>query len=402
MMRNIALIIILFMFQHAGGQQGPDALLRAKALMKVDDYDSAAYYLQKASEDDPGSIEVVFNRGMCFFEMKRYNEAREDFIYVNRKRNGMASLMLARTEARLNRPELAVKYLREHLGSYYKLPEKDILLDKDLALIESSEAWNALWRERAWYSPYEQELQEIMYLKETGDYPEAINGLRDLEKKGFRRTIVQQQLAELYKRSGNNKVALDAVNKAIRADSRNTEALKLRIDLLVEMEEFEDAARDCSQLLRQAPDAFEYYLVAGRIHSRLGEYDAAVRSVSTYLELYPGSHVALNALGEVHYAAGKYLDALSSFNKALELDKGTAAYYYNRGRTYAATRTHRYAERDFSMALDLDPLDPDIWFAKGLTDLELGNLNTACFDFRNALRYGKYEAREYLDRHCSK
>lgn len=402
MMRKLALIIPMFMFQLVSGQQDPDALLRAKALMEVNKYDSAIHYLAVAAEDDPGDIEVIFNRGLCYFEQKQYNQALEDFIFVNRKRNGRASLMLAKTEARLNRPELAVKYLREHLGSYNKVPEKDILLDKDLALIESSDAWISLWREREWYSTYDRELQEITYLQESGQELEAINRLRELDRKGYKRTVVNQHLAELYRGSGNNKAALDAVDKAIGADTRNTEALKLRIDLLVEQGEFEDASRDCSRLLRMAPDAFEYYLVAGKIHSQLDEYDAAVGAVGTYLDLYPRSHAALNELGEIHYAAGKYLDALSTFNKALELDKGTAAYYYNRGRTYAATRTYRYAEKDFSMALDLDPLDSDTWFAKGLTDLELGNTDTACFDFRKALQYGKYEAREYLDRHCGK
>jgi tetratricopeptide (TPR) repeat protein len=407
MMRKAAIIIILFMFQQVTGQQvtvrqDPGALLRARALMEVNMYDSANHYLEAAAAKDPGSIDVIYNRGICYFEQAQYNKAREDFIFVNRKRSGMASLMLAKTEAHLHHPELAVKYLREHLGSYYKLPEKDILLDKDLALIESSDAWVSLWREREWYSPYDQELQEAVYLRESGDYPEAINRLRDLDRKGYRRTVVNQHLAELYRASGNNKAAIEALNKAIGADSRNMEALKQRIDLLVETGDFEDAAKDCSRLLRQAPDAFEYYLVAGKIHSQLGTYNTAVNSVNTYLDLYPRSHAAMNVLGEIHFAAGKYLDALSSFNKALDLEKGTATYYYNRGRTYAATRTYRYAEKDFSMALDLDPLDPDIWFAKGLTDLELGYMDTACFDFRKALRYGKYEARKYLDRHCVK
>lgn len=402
MMRKSALIITLFMFNLASGQQDPDALLRARALMEVNNYDSAIHYLAEAAAEDPGNIEVIFNRGLCYFEEKQFDKAREDFIFVNRKRNGKASLMLAKTEARLNRPELAVKYLREHLGSYNKVPEKEILLDEDLALIESSEAWISLWREREWYSPYDQELQEVSYLRENGQELEAINKLRELDKKGYKRTIVNQQLAELYHASGNTKAALDAVNQSISADSRNTDALRLRIDLLVERGEFEDASRDCSRLLRMVPDAFDYYLVAGNIHSQLDEYDAAVRSVNTYLAFYPRSHVALNELGEIHFAAGKYLDALSAFNKALELDKGRAAYYYNRGRTYAATRTYRYAEKDFSMALDLDPLDAETWFAKGLTDLELGNMDTACFDFRKALFYGKYEAREYLDRHCGK
>lgn len=402
MMRKSALLILLFMFTLVSGQQDPDALLRAKALMEVNKYDSALHYVEMAAREEPGNTDVIYTRGLCYFEQKQYNRALADFILVDRKRNGSASLMLAKTEARLNHPELAVKYLREHLGSYNKVPERDILLDEDLALIESSDAWISLWREREWYSPYDQELQEITYLRETGEELEAINRLRELDKKGYKRSVVNQQLAELYQAAGNNRAAMDAVDQAIRTDSRNTEALKLRINMLVERGDYEDAERNCSRLLRMAPDAFDYYLVAGRIHSRLGEYDAAVSSVRSYLEFYPRSHAALNELGEIHFAAGKFLDALSTFNKALELDKGTAAYYYNRGRTYAATRTYRYAEKDFSMALDLDPTDAETWFAKGLTDLELGNTDTACFDFRKALRYGKYEAREYLDRHCGK
>ena len=241
-----------------------------------------------------------------------------------------------------------------------------------------------------------------MYLKDNGEELEAINRLRSLDKKGYKRSQVNQQLAELYLKSGNKKAALDALDQSISSDTRNIEALKLRIDLLVEEGKYEEAKEDCTRLLRQSPDAFDYYLVAGRIYSHLDDFDAAVSSVHTYLDLYPGSHNAYNALGEIQFNHNKYLDALGSFNKALELDKGTAAYYYNRGRTYAATRTYRYAEKDFSMALDLDPRDPEIWFAKGLTDLELGNTYTACFDFRKAFQYGKYEARDYIDRHCGK
>lgn len=141
MMTKYALIIALFMFQQVTGQQDPGALLRAKALMEVSKYDSAIHFLETAAAKEPGNMDVIYNRGICYFGLKQFNQAREDFLFVNSKRTGKASLMLAKTEAHLHRPELAVKYLREHLGSYDKLPEKDILLDKDLALIESSDAW---------------------------------------------------------------------------------------------------------------------------------------------------------------------------------------------------------------------------------------------------------------------
>jgi tetratricopeptide (TPR) repeat protein len=384
------------------GQELPNSYLRARALMLNHEYDSAIIHLNKVIAEKPSGVEARYNRGICLFEMKRYDDAISEFLLINRQRNGRGSLMLAKIETKLNHEELAVKFLREHLRSSYKVPEKDILLDEVFVKLESHVAWKGLWKEKEWYSTYDKALQEALYLKSTGAYLEAINHLNDLEKKGFKKTLVYQYLAEIYLVSGNKKAALEALEKSINSNSRNLETLKLRIDLLTSNEEFKKAQQDCNRLLKQAPDEFDYYLIAGRIESRLGEYESAVKKVKFYLELYPLSPEANNELGEIHFDKGKYINALSSFNRTLELDKSNAGYYYNRGRTYAATKTYKYAERDFSMALDLNPMDPDTWFSKGIIDAELGNTDTACFDFKKAFQYGKYEAKKYIDRLCSK
>jgi tetratricopeptide (TPR) repeat protein len=401
-MKVLHVIIALLIFQGISGQTGSENFLRARSLMLTSNFDSAIYYLDRAMEESPDNITYTYNRGLCNFELKRYDKALTDFLFVNKRRTGMASLMLAKTESRLKRDELAIKYLREHLGSQYKIPEKDILLDNDFMHLESGAAWKALWREKEWYSPADRDLQEIIYMKSRGEYLEVINRLNALDQKRYKRTLVHQYLAETYLVLGNKKAAAEALDRSIAADTRNMESLKLRIDLFFSSGNLAQANKDCERLLRQAPDEFEHYLVSATIQSRLGEYEKSLRSVNYYLFFYPDSAKAYNVLGLVHYNNGKHLDAIKAYNKTLALDQGKAAYYFNRGRAFAATKTHVYASRDFSMALDLNPVDPEIWFMKGLTELELGSRDSACFSFRKAAQLGKYEAREYINRLCGK
>ncbi len=400
-MRITLVIIALFCLQSISGQPGSEYFLRARSLMHTNCFDSAIFYLHKALDENPGSIEFVYNKGICNFHLKRYDKAISDFLFVNKRRTGMASLMLAKTEARLNHEELAVKYLREHLSSQYRIPEKDILLDNDFAPLESGAVWKGLWQEKEWYSPADRELHEILYLKSKGEYLEVVNRLNELLQKRYKRSLVYQHLAETYLALGNKKAAAEALDKSVSADTRNMEALKLRIDLNFNSGDYEKAGSDCERLLRQAPDQFEYYLVSASIASMLGEYEKSIQSVNYYLHLFPDSAKAHNELGLIHYHNGKHLDAIKSFNIALDMDQGESSYFLNRGKAYAATKTHVYASRDYSMALDLDPGNSETWFFKGLTELELGNRNMACFCFKKAAQLGKNEAMEYVHRICN-
>ena len=64
----------------------------------------------------------------------------------------MGSFYLAKTEVKLNHPEQALKYLRNHLSSRYKMPEDEIMLDEDLSQLEGTPGWQQLWNEKKWYS----------------------------------------------------------------------------------------------------------------------------------------------------------------------------------------------------------------------------------------------------------
>ncbi len=400
-MRILFLITALVFALPSMGQVEPDNYQLARSFMVKEQYHNAISILESHCKVQPNDINARYNLGLCFYATRQYNEALEEFLKVNRSRRAMASYMLAKTETALNHPEIAVRYLREHLSSPYKLPEKEILLDEDLDRLQESKAWKELWREKEWYNQYDKMLQEALYLKSNGDIPEAVNLFNELIKKGVNRSEAYQHLAEIYLESGNGKAAADAIDKAISADSRNIEALKIRIGMAIDEEDYAAAAYDCRTLLIRVPDEFDYYLVSAEMENKAGNPKRAMEDADLYISVFPDSARGYNTRGLINYQNGKYLNALASFNKALEMDKGKAAYYFNRGRTYAATKTYKYADRDFSMALDLSPSDPEIWFDKGLTDLALGMKEKACFDFRKALQYGKFEATDYIRSNCN-
>jgi hypothetical protein len=159
--------------------------------------------------------------------MKNYPAAREAFYEAEKLVEGVGTLYLAKTEVRLNHPGLALKYLREHLSSRYRIPEKEILLDPELSKLEGSPGWQQLWNENSWYSEADQEFQEARFLREHGDALEAINILNNLEKQNYRRTQVYTEKAEVYAMLGNEKAARSALRSAIQSDVRNLDAAML-------------------------------------------------------------------------------------------------------------------------------------------------------------------------------
>lgn len=400
MRKRLTFILAFFPIALLFAQEIPDNYLRGRAMLLKQDYDSALHYFDLALHRNPGDYDALYYRAMTHYELKDYPAARDEFHTVNRRYNGRASFMLAKTEVKLGHEAIAIKHLRDHLESSYRLPEKDILLDEDLSTLENSDGWRALWNEKDWYRPFEKELQQVQYLKNNGGELEALNLLKQLAKKGIYKSLVHQYSAEIYRATGNQKAAMEEAERAVGADSRNTEALGLRISLAMENEDYAQAYEDCRRLLRQDPAAFNFYLVSGKAAGKLGKYESALEDFDLYLALFPADHDAMYQKSVMQKESGKYLDALRSVNRALDMDTGHAPYFSTRGEIYATTGMHAYAVKDFSMALDLDPADPETWYMKGLSDLELGNREVACFDFRNAAKLGKFEARRYVEQLC--
>ncbi len=399
-MKKCMLLVLMGLTAFRGWGQA-DPYLSGRASMSRGDYHSAVIALDRALDEKKGDTGILYQLGICYFRLNNNAAAWDAFYEVEKRRKGMGSLYLAKTEVRLNHPELALKYLREHLSSDYKIPEKEILLDKELSSLEGKKGWQQLWNEKAWYSQEDKEFQEAQFLKENGAALEAINLLNKLEKKGYERSKVQAEKAEVYALLGNPKAARSELRSAIKSDVRNLDAAFRLASFQLEEGDAEEALLGLNRVIRQEPDRFEAYLLRAKAKSAQGDLPGAEKDLDLYLTYFPDHHQAHYQKGIIQYEHGKYLDAIQSFNRALEMDDGKANYYFARGRAYATTGTTIYAEKDMAMALDLDPYNGEIWFEKGKLLQRLGKQEDACFCYQQAFRYGVYEAGEILEKQCN-
>lgn len=389
---------VLIIAVRVSGQTDP--YLMGRAWMEKERFDSALIHLEQALAERPGDAEILYHLGLCHFALRNYPAAHDALYEVERRRKGMASFHLAKTNVKLNHPQQALKYLRIHLDSRYRVAEEKILLDRDLMELEKLPGWQDLWNEKEWYDSRDKDFQEAMFLKNNGSNLDALNLLNRLDKQGYERSMVRAEKAAIYAGLGNKKAARSELADAVKSDVRNLDAVQRLARYQAGDGDYEEAVIGLSRVIRQDPARFDAYLQRGRVRSLKGDLDGALEDMEQYLLYFPEDDRAIYQKGMIHYDHGKYLDAITCFNNALRLNKGEAAYYYARGRTYAATGTDRYAEKDMSMALDLDPTNGDVWLAKGKLASKMGNQENACHCFERAYRFGVHEAIDYLEKNC--
>ena len=398
-MRTVSLLVILLILPKSGFGQ-TDHYLAGRAYMEEGLYDSARFHLETALQQNPGTTEFYYQLGICQFALNNYPAARDAFYEAEKRSKGLGSYYLAKSEIKLNHPQQALKYLRIHLQSRYKKSESEILLDEDISTLQGSQGWQQLWNEKRWYSSRDDEFQNAMYLKSQGNYLEAINQLNQLEKEGYKKSVVLSEKADIYQELGNLKASRSALKEAVERDVRNLDALQKLAILQTANGDPEDAVEGLDRVIRQDPARFDAYMLRAEARSQTGDLEGAMSDMKLYLTYFPENDSALYRQGLIQFEHGKYLGAIQSFNRSLALNSGEAAYFFARGRTYAATGTIRYADKDMSMALDLDPANGEIWFEKGKLDDQLGQVSDACFCYRMAFQYGIYEAGELIDKRC--
>jgi tetratricopeptide (TPR) repeat protein len=394
------LICLLWMIPVLGFGQS-DPYLLGRASMIHGSPDSAAIFLKEALSAKPGDAELYFHLGEALFQQQNFPAARDSFYECEKRRKGRGSFYLAKCEVKLNHKQQALKYLRIHLSSRYKRSETEILLDEDLTTLQGMSGWQELWNEKRWYSNPDTDFQQAMYLKNQGDFLDAINLLNLLEKQGYKRSRVLTEKAIIYEELGNLKAARSSLKSAVKSDSRNLDAKQLLARMQTSDGDAEEAVEGLNWVIRQDPARFDAYIQRAEALSLSGDLPAALEDMDLYLNYFPEDDSAIYLKGMMQLSHSKYLDAMQSFNKSLSLNSGKSEYYYGRGLTYAATGTIRYAQRDMSMALDLDPLNGEIWYEKAQLDEQMGKISDACHCYRKAYQYGVFEAGEHITRKCN-
>ena len=361
--------------------------------------DSALQFLNSAIIREPDNYQYYMERGKVLFSKAEYNDAIKDFEGVNLIRNDFADFWLAKCYASLNQDTMAIFYLKRHLQSAYRNPEKLVKTDKAFNTLQLSDDWFELWQQN-WYTEEEKLDKDINYLLKNDNFIDAI-ALIDEKIPGSKNPKpLYISKAQIESRQGNYRASAMDWSEVLNLDRDNVNALKQRGIAYLNSVKFKESYDDFSKAIRLNPADFELYLLRAKASRGKKDFDSAVKDVELYLEYFPDNKDAILFCGELNYDNGNYMDALKYFNKDLRLDKGNPAYFKARGKTYYQTKMYKYAIDDLSMSLDLKPDDGEVYYFKGMARFYSGDKTGACSDWKIAANYGENKAIEQIINNC--
>lgn len=384
----------------AAGQKPVYNLMKGKALIESGKPADAAALMTEALKEKQDATFYLW-RAEAFLAKGDYSSAIDDFNSANKLIPSSGEYGLARIYAIRNDAPTAVYHLELSMRSAFRKSEKEILTDPSFSLLENRPEWRQFWK-KEWYTMPEKSVAEIEYNISTGNIAEAGNVFRTL------RTAYPDDVNTAYSS------ALVSVS-----ESKYSDAVRVLIQSLADFPDNEK----CLRLLASVQEASgnpagsslsytrlielnvpdpELLLRRAGCYSKTGETERAVDDIGTYLGFYPENKKALSLAGKAASASGDNIRALSYFSENVRLHPNDPECFIDRANSYFMSRSWEWAARDYGMSLDLQPGNSEAWLNKGISLVNIGKTEDACFNFRKAFNLGNRNSTEYLSRYCIK
>jgi tetratricopeptide (TPR) repeat protein len=124
----------------------------------------------------------------------------------------------------------------------------------------------------------------------------------------------------------------------------------------------------------------------GAAYGQAGEYERALADFNAALSINPQFPQAYANRALVYVRVKKLREAIADYDQALSIDPNYAAAYVGRGNIHRLQKNHPVAIADFTRAIEIDP-DPVAHFNRGLSRQAVGQHAQAIDDFDNALGF---------------
>ncbi|MBE9510602.1 MAG: tetratricopeptide repeat protein [Bacteroidetes bacterium] len=399
MRQLINIVFFILICFPVNAQVENDHYVAGLANLQRKEFKQAVSEFDKAIESESNKYKYYLKRGEAYFWLGEYLKAKDDFNKASLLERYSGSLGLAMTYAKMGDTDLAIKYLEDHLGSPFRVSEKSIKLNKAFESIENSRKWVELWKKR-WYSSFEKLEQEIDYLTNAAQYPEALDLVEVYVSKYPDKAGAYALKGRINYARGKIREAEVNFSKAISLDSENPDFRKRRADVYFILGNFTMAVKDISNALRSDPSMFHLYIKRAGLYHRMDAGDKALDDLTSYLDYFPADEEALHLCGKIYIDQEKYYSALKCFSMNVENHPENPRSFIDRADAYILSGKYKYAIMDYGMALDLDPTNPATWLNRGKAYVRTGNNKQACYDFTWAVRLKSREGIKLYKEYC--
>lgn len=375
-----------------------DLYMNAIVLSKNSDNEKAIEALNKAKISDNSNEKIYFLLGECYYNNFEYKTAADNFNKSYKLKNNNALYKIAECYSQLDKPYKSVEYLKLYLETKDKLLKSEIRSNKAFRNIEDSKAWINLWKEKH-YNNYEKKLDDAKYLISKEDYANAFNILDKLLIKNNKRYRALEMRGDILNHTSDYKNAAKDYLAASGIKKKNIRYKIKAADAWFKAEKYKRSFELYKLIIEENPFEIDILINKARTELFLSENSNAQNTITSYLKHFPEDPTALNISGMIFYSEKDYINALIKFNLCLKIDQSKPEYFINRGDTYSAVKMFENAVYDYSMALDLNPKQAEVYYKRGITNLNI-NKNESCNDFKEALRMNYHKANDYIVRHC--
>ncbi len=203
--------------------------------------------------------------------------------------------------------------------------------------------------------PIHEKFMRALQLYGSGDYPGAIELMKEIITRRKKMILAYLYLAQFYRDSGRLRESLLTLQAALRVDPHHLEVLAKLGITQIEMGMFQKGKEILEFLIKSRPDDPDVWNYLGIAYWRLNQPAKSEHAFQRALELDPDDPMIFNNLGNLYFSTKNFKRAESMFQKALKLDPTLAAAYNGIGACKLAEGKTMEAIRWFRKAVNADP-----------------------------------------------
>ena len=194
----------------------------------------------------------------------------------------------------------------------------------------------------------------------------------------------------------NYQGCIDDCNAGLKIDSNATILLSNRGVSRFYLNDFKGALTDFDAIIKRDSTISDIFLKRGKARSALLDNVGAIHDFEKALQLNPSMISICLDLSLSKLAVNDVQGAIAVLNNALSINPDFADAYYNRGNCYFQIQKYAEAINDYSKAIGLNPKNDRAICNRGVAKSVLGDMKTACDDFKVSADMGNQMASQYL------
>lgn len=196
------------------------------------------------------------------------------------------------------------------------------------------------------------------------------------------------------------KDAVKYLNKSLKKDKNNKEAMLLRGNAYTETDEYRKALKDFNKAIKlDSSDAALFYNRANAL-IKINRYTEAMSDLTTAINIKNDYLYAYMGRASLRTLTKDYTGAIDDYTKVLDISQFYITARRGRGVTFAFMQQWDRAESDFELILERLPNDALSYYYLGLINIKQNDLISACNYLKKAEGLDLAAATEALKAYC--